>query len=177
MRAYIFAVLCLLPLIASAQIYKTTDEHGNVVYTDKPPASEGITTEQVELEPTNTAPPPPDIPSFIPAAPASDEGGPGYNVSITSPANETTIPMGPGNFSVGATLQPRLQPGHKLQLDIDGETRGEPQTSRSWALTNIFRGAHQLTVRVVDEAGATVATSPPVTVYVHRPSINFRNRN
>ena len=101
-------LLLALPLTLAAQIYKTTDEHGNIVYTDTPPAS-GTSTEKIKLNPTNTAPPPPDIYRPAPDDPEQPEQI-NYTADIVSPANETTIPMGPGNFSVTANVSPA--PGH-----------------------------------------------------------------
>ena len=57
-QSALLAAALLLAIPASAQIYKTTDEHGNVVFTDSPPPGEG---EQVELPQTNTTPPPPVV--------------------------------------------------------------------------------------------------------------------
>ena len=99
-----------------------------------------------------------------------------YKVAIAAPANETTIPMGPGNFAVSASVEPALEPGALLQLYIDGSPSGNPQSSGEWALTNIFRGAHDLTVAVVDDKGNQLAESGPVRVYVLRPSTNFKNK-
>ena len=56
---------------------------------------------------------------------------------------------------------------------MDGTPWGDPQTSNSWALTNVFRGAHDLTVAVTDTKGKKLANSDPVRVYVFRPSANF----
>tara|TARA_R110002110_G_scaffold205066_7_gene417179 strand:- start:324558 stop:325079 length:522 start_codon:yes stop_codon:yes gene_type:complete len=173
MSRTLFALL-LVPLLATAQIYKTTDEDGNVLFTDSPG---GATTEKIELPSTNTTAPPPAgvIPPPEPAP--SEEEARQYEVTITSPDNETTIPMGPGNFSVSAAVTPRLIEGAQLQLLMDGEAQGEPQASGNWDLTNVFRGAHDLTVAVVDGSGERVAQSDPVRVYVLRPSVNFKNRN
>ena len=88
---------------------------------------------------------------------------------ITSPTDETTIPNGPGNFSVSASVAPAMGPEHNLQLFMDGSPWGEAQRSARWSLTNVFRGEHQLTVAVVDGSGETIATSDPVRVYVFRP--------
>ena len=99
-----------------------------------------------------------------------------YSVAITSPDNETTIAMGPGNFSVSAAVEPALGEGGLLQLFIDGAPSGEPQAGGSWALTNVFRGAHDLSVAVVDSKGARLAESAAVRVYVLRPSVNSPNR-
>ena len=47
----IFSLLSLLiAFSASAQVYRTTDENGNVVFTDKPPHSN---SEQITINPTN----------------------------------------------------------------------------------------------------------------------------
>ncbi len=160
-------ILLLLPLAGFGQsIYRTTDEDGNVIFTDAPPAG----AEQVELPPTNTAPPPTPMPR--PVAPEKKAAPAAPSVAITSPANESTIAMGPGNFSVTASVKPNLGRGQMLQLSIDGKPWGEPQGGSSWALTNIFRGGHDLVVSLVDEDGETLATSEAIRVYVLRPSIN-----
>jgi hypothetical protein len=169
-------LLCALLLatsLAHSQIYRTTDKHGNVVFTDTPPA-DGAASEKVELKPTNTAPPPVAVPRPEPAAPEEEASTP-PQATITNPDNETTIAMGPGNFSVSASVQPALSGGQRLQLNMDGAPYGESQTNASWALTNVFRGAHDLTVSVLDEDGQVLTTSDPVRVYVLRPSVNFRN--
>ena len=174
MNRLLILALLLLPVTSGAQIYKTTDEQGNVSYSDAPPA--GASSEQVELPPVNTTPPPPDLPK-PPPKPAPEEAAvTDYKITITSPTNETTIPMGPGNFSVTASVSPALAPGRLLQLNLDGSPRGEPQPGSTWALTNVFRGAHDLTVAVVDSEGEQLASSEPVRVYVLRPSVNFKNR-
>lgn len=173
-RLLMFAAL-LLPLVAGAQtIYKTVDEHGNVTYSDTAPAGEQ--TETVKLPQLNTSEPPPVMERPV-AEPAADEPEAAqYTVNITSPGNETTIPMGPGNFSVSATVEPPLAGGAKLQLLVDGSASGEPQSNATWSLTNVFRGAHDLTVAVVDDEGERLAESGSVRVYVLRPSINYPNR-
>ena len=182
MRILLLATLLLLPQLGATQIYKTTDEQGNVSYSDTPP-TDGP-SEQVKLRETNSAPPPEmaePMPSSSSTAPdtapdtADTEEAP-YSVSVASPANETTIPMGPGNFSITAALEPALSQGALLQLYVDGSTSGNPQSSNSWTLTNVFRGAHDLKVMVVDRKGDQLAESGSVRVYVLRPSVNFKNR-
>lgn len=159
---------------AHSQIYRTTDEQGNVIFTDTPPA-DGSVREEVELQPINTTPAPTPMPRPTPASDSTEEAAETARAVITSPANETTIAMGPGNFSVSASVEPALQVGQSLQLNMDGSPHGEPQQSGGWDLTNVFRGAHDLTVSVLDNEGKVLTTSAPVRVYVLRPSVNFRN--
>jgi len=108
------------------------------------------------------------------AAPSEKAAKSTYTATITSPANETIIPNGPGNFSVSATVSPALQGDHRLQLLIDGTPVQEPQKGGSWSLTNVFRGEHSLVVSVIDETGAQVTASEPVIVFVFRPSTHKR---
>lgn len=176
MKGLILALL-FLPLAVQAQIYRTTDDEGNVVFTDTPPPT-GSTGEEVVLPPVNTTPPPQPLPRLQPVPSDEDEEeetpSVDYGVVITAPENETTIPIGPGNFSVSAVVNPSLGSEDRLLLMLDGEPRGEPQTQGSWNLTNVFRGAHDLTVVVVSGDGEQVAISEPVRVYVLRPSIHYR---
>jgi hypothetical protein len=175
MTRLLLLALLLTPLAGTAQIYRTTDEQGNVVFTDKPPA--GVSsTEPVELQQTNTTPPPPPRPAAATKPAKEEPNAAPYNVAIVIPADETSIPMGPGNFSVTANIDPTPRGNQVLQLYIDGIPWADPQQGLSWSLTNIFRGEHKLTVAVLDGEGKQLASSPPIRVFVHRPSVNFRNR-
>lgn len=156
---------------ALGQIYRTKDANGNVVFTDTPPP--GGAAEQVQLQRTNSAEPvavpPPASPE--PEQPARDMA-PVQVVKITSPANDETIPMGGGNFSVTARMEPPLEKGQSLQLSLDGEPTGKLQQSGFWDLSNVDRGTHTLTVTIVDSSGQVIASSAPVTVHVMRPGLS-----
>jgi hypothetical protein len=177
MSRLVMLVLLLSSLcVTAASIYRTTDEQGNVVFTDAPPADGGA-VEPVDIQRTNTTTPPPNLP------PASQTDGrkskpatAAYTVTITQPANETSIPMGPGNFTVSVKIYPPLKKYESLQLFMDGEPWGLAQANMIWDLTNVFRGQHDITVGVINTDGETLTMSPPVRIFVHRPSKNFRNR-
>ena len=175
MSRLLLLVLLLFPLGSLANaVYRTTDAQGNVVFTDTPPAN-ATPADRIEIRPTNTAPPPEILSRPAPAATPEEESAIGtYTVKITEPANETSFPMGPGNFSVRVEVNPELSKMERLQLFFDGTPRDEPQRAPTWDLTNVFRGQHDITVGVIDGAGKTIARSEPVRVFVHRPSSNFR---
>lgn len=160
---------------AADSIYRTTDAEGNVVFTDAPNAS-SRPAEQVEIQRTNTVEPPPTPLPVDSNASVEEETPQPYTVTITNPADQTSFPMGPGNFSVSVRVSPALQKYQGLQLFVDGEAWGSPQRDTLWDLTNVFRGQHDITVAVVNNAGETITVSDPVRVYVHRPSTNFKNR-
>ncbi len=154
---------------AQAQIYKSVDGQGRVTYSDTPPADSN--SEAVELQPTNTTPSTPVPTRSAPVAEATQPAASAPVVTITAPGDESTIPMGGGIFDVAASVTPALTAGQMLQLDIDGEPWGEPQDSGNWHLENVFRGAHDLTVTLLDATGEAVTQSESVRVYVLRPSI------
>ena len=109
MSRLVLLALLLTPLCVTADsVYRTTDEQGNVVFTDAPQA-DGGTVEPVDIQHTNTAQPPPRISSpHLADDSKSEPDVPAYTVAITQPANETSIPMGPGNFSVSVRVSPAL---------------------------------------------------------------------
>jgi len=174
-RALLITLMLLTANVSAQQIYRTTDAQGNVVFTDKPPAA-STSSEQVTLPETNTTPATAVRPRPQEAPKAQEPEGNAFAVSILIPANETTIPMGPGNFSVTVDVEPALGQGLSLQLYMDGIPWGDPQRANSWSLTNVFRGAHDITVAVVDTQLQSLGSSEPVRVYVMRPSINSPNR-
>ena len=166
------AAICLAPAhIALAQpVYKVTDADGNVTFTDTPPLSSDGTIEEHSVNAPNSAKP--IETTRAPAAPVEVEEPIRYDTRIVTPADNATIPMGPGNFTVQATLNPRLAPSETLQLLLDGDPVGAPQGIANWQLTNVYRGEHQLQVVRLDASGAQLDASPASTVYVMRPIVN-----
>ena len=96
---------------------------------------------------------------------------PASRIEITSPANESTIAMGPGNFTVSARAEPPLTGRETVVLFVDGQPLGAGQTTLSWFVEGAPRGPHDLVVQRIAGSGETVAISQPVRVYVLRPSI------
>ena len=178
-KAILVALTTLIMTPASygwGQIYKVIDGENGVVFTDKPSVmgnSSNQSVEEVELEETNTSAP---IQARPPAEPRSNSGTESQaaespTVSILSPANESTIAMGPGNFTVSASASPALSAGEKLVLLVDGVAQGEAQPSGSWFIQGALRGPHDLVVQRTTSRGKMIASSEPVRVYVLRPSI------
>jgi len=160
---------------AWSQIYKITDDEDGVVFTDKPDSMSGgnaKNVEKVDIGDINTAAPVEvrPAPSRSSRAEAEQEAD-DPTVTITSPVDETTIAMGPGNFAVSASATPPLTRGERLVLMVDGQPYGAAQSSSSWFVEGAMRGPHDLVVQRTTTRGTTIATSEPVRVYVLRPSI------
>ncbi len=179
MRTYPSLLIALLGLLLSlpslADIYKTVDKDGNVIYTDQAPVGDKK-TEKVTLKPSNSVPAveTPGIKlSPTTADTAADPSKPFKykTVRIVSPENDSAIEHGPGNFSVSATIRPELRNSDTVQLFIDGKPHGKPGKSTTWALKNVFRGTHMLQVKVLNASGKTLKKSKKSSVHVFRPSV------
>jgi hypothetical protein len=165
------AICLALTQITNAQpVYKVTDADGNITFTDTPRVSGESTVEEHAVTAPNSAKSNVTIRAAV--KPVEAEEPIRYDTRIVTPADNATIPMGPGNFSVQAALNPRLAPDETLQLLLDGEPVGAPQRTANWQLTNVYRGEHRLRVVRLTESGAQLDTSARSTVYVMRPTVN-----
>ena len=169
MRQSLVLVLLLFALPAVAQIYKYTDANGNTAYSNQPP--NGTQAETVDLPPLNSvqtvAPPP------APPAPAQNQNEPQQNAAAYQLLALTDVPNGDalrannGTFTVGVAIQPRLQPGHLLQLILDGKPYGQPTNVPRLQLVELDRGEHSLAVQVL-QGPDSVQQSQTVSLTVQR---------
>lgn len=185
----IFTVLGLLALVAvctplAAQVYKTVDENGNVVYTDQPP-QEGA--EPMQLRPLSIV----EAPDYQEAArPAAEEAAaePGEQTftlrelrrrfagfAIISPENEQSLWNPQGMITLAWQAPHPLEDGMQVQASMDGRQLGAT-TDRVIPITDLERGEHLLEAVLVDARGRTIATAEPVTIFIRQPSI-FINAN
>lgn len=164
------------PALAQSDIYKVTHPDGSISFTDQPPSgSDSFSVELLDNNRTNT------VPGVAPKPRASEAEGESEELAVTqltpksvgimSPIDQTTIPMGPGHFSVLAKVEPKLEPGEMLQLVMDDTPVDDPITDTTWDLKFVVRGEHSLLINRLDSAGNVIASSEPVVVYVLRPSI------
>ena len=178
MIARLTLLLCLLPAVAAAEIYRYVDEQGNVHYTDEPPARYEQQAEQVEVEPVQT------VNSRVPSAPppvrpsrSQDGSAPAglYDqVRIGQPANEQTIRDASHTLTVVVQSEPPLRTklGHGAVFYLDGQRVNDtPLSKTSLTLTDVYRGVHTISVDYVDASGAVIAQTTPVTVFMKPPRV------
>lgn len=158
--------------LASAAIYQTTDEHGNVVFSDAPSSG----SKPVDLPPLPTY----SAPKYRAPEPAGDASGEpgakGYSsLRIQQPEPDATIRDNTGAVPVAVAIEPKLNQaaGHRLQFLLDGQPVGDPGTQTSTTLSNVDRGTHQVQAAVFDASGNELKRSDSVRFYLHRQSVNF----
>ncbi|WP_303853828.1 DUF4124 domain-containing protein [Salinicola salarius] len=164
------ALLVALPALA-APVYRHVDANGNVVYSDEP--GQGS---RIDLKPITVVDPaevesrsrPAQSTTTSPSAVDYDR------FAITSPSNGETLPTGQGgNVQVQLAIEPELQPGDRVQLRVDGEVSQSPMHTSVFALSQLERGEHRIQAELLDTQGRVRLSTPAITLYVQRASVNL----
>ena len=177
MLAAVALAIGLSPAPVSAQeIYKTVDENGNVVYTDRKPSEDAEPVSLPELtvvDPVELGEPSATTSSSEPAD-ADLEGDVG--LSIVSPSQEQTIWNTAYILSVQVATDRELPSDTRLAYLVDGEERVATR-SLSTEIEEVYRGEHQLSVELRTNDGRTLASAGPVTFYMRQHSRLHPNPN
>lgn len=102
---------------------------------------------------------PPTRPAHLRSLPEKAEAKPLFRydmLRVLVPEPDATIRSSAGELIVSITSEPGLQRGHRYRLLLDGQPTAEPGPSPVFALSNIDRGSHNLSVEILDELGRTV---------------------
>ncbi|MEW6445744.1 MAG: DUF4124 domain-containing protein [Pseudomonadota bacterium] len=179
----LIVLLSALPLHA-AEVYRSVDEKGNVVFSDTP--IKGASKMTIEAAPATSV--------VVPSIPASsampggasggarDGGGPpiaGYqDFQIVQPAQGAALVSTMGDVDVSIAVQPELRAdlGHGITILLDGQPVLEHSVRLNIALNNVSRGEHTLDAFVTDSHGQTVAQAATVRFSLQRPSLFLPGR-
>jgi len=160
------------------QAYKWVDEDGIVHYSDRPhegaeriqlPGS-GRSTRSTYTPPARTR----STASTTQQAEPKQEKAFSYEtITIASPAAEETLWNIEGILNVTVNLQPGLAQGHRVRVYFDGT----PQMvdSLSFQILEVYRGAHNVQVEILDQTGKLMIRSLPNRFYVQQNTIARRN--
>lgn len=148
-------IACLIALPVTAEVFTYVDAQGNRVYTDQPGSGNAkrvplATSNRMSANPSGAAP--------VTAA-QKTEDKPLFHydmLRVLVPEPDATVRSNAGELIVSVTNEPGLQRGHRYRLLLDGQPTAEPGLSPVFALSNIDRGSHNLSVEILDEQGRTV---------------------
>jgi len=169
----------MLALVAAgavyAQAYRWVDADGVTHYSDRPqPGAERIELPKGPAQ-RSTVTRPARAAATQSTQTVTEEPDEGYeSLGIVSPAAEETLWNIEGTLSVTLSLQPALQPGHRVRVYFDGE----PQlvTGTSFEIQEVYRGVHNLQVEVIDQAGQLQIRSQTNRFYVQQNTVVTRAR-
>lgn len=154
-----------------AEIYRTTDTDGTVVYSDQPnPKSEMISLPSVNIAaPSNAR----NTSETTDSTNTTKKKIPYTQFKISTPKDQDTF-QNATEIPVSISMAPALQEGDTIQFYLDGKAVSEPITSTSYNIPKIKgteeiiqRGTHSLTANLLNEQGEVIKTTPAVTIYAH----------
>ena len=166
--AYLFLICFSLPSFGE-RVYRLPDERGVAVFSDRP----GAGAEVVTLGATLTYPAALDATDdktlskrLADEAPASAEHTP-YAINIKT---DSLMRSNAGNLLLRVDIHPELQEEHRAELLKDGQSLRSLVGAGPVQLTNLNRGTHAFSVRVLDPRGKVLAQSADVPVTLLRHS-------
>ncbi len=165
-----------------AEVYKTVDENGNVIYTDRPPGDGSAPMDLPELSVIEA---PVYQKTARQAALEGEKGGETEvtlkslrqkyrDFAITSPTNEESIWSPEQAIPVAWSVTNPLAAGMTVTLSVDGKEQ-VPTTQPIIPVADLERGEHTLTAELKDANNRRVATAQPVTFFIRQPNI-YTNR-
>ncbi|WP_419712448.1 DUF4124 domain-containing protein [Pseudomonas sp. NFX224] len=161
-------IACLFVLPASAEVFTYVDAQGNRVFTDQP----GIgNAKRVPLATGNRMTAPGTSAAIATKKTAKKPRFHYDMLRILVPEPDATVRSTAGEIIVSVTSEPGLQRGHRYRLLLDGQPTAEPGPSPVFALSNINRGTHQLSVEILDEHGRTVERTANQPFHMQRMSL------
>lgn len=156
---------------AVTQIYKVVQADGTVLFTDTPVSN----AESFELKgnTNNTA-----SALVVPSPPTSADKNKSqktvvnYTIAIVTPSHEQTFRDPQGRVTIQAQATP---PNKQLnyQLWLGGELT-QANKNGIFQLQGLDRGAHNYYISLTDNSGKTLASSEQQTLFMHKPSVLFR---
>jgi hypothetical protein len=170
MRALVFTLMCMAAALATAAtVYKWVDENGVTHYSDQPhPGAQKIQVQAAQTYKASSAQgraPAPPLPTKSPSS------TPSYTCSVNRPAAQEMF-QNTDVVPASVHVDPPLRPTDHLSVTLDGAAVATTVTPDSeFSLTSVFRGAHQLVVKIEDASGATICQSQGVPFYVRQASV------
>lgn len=170
-KKLLIALLLITPLLLApltAGVYKYTDENGNVVFTDAPPATQE--TEEIDL-PEIQSTTEFNAPRAIPRRSARKNGSSSENFTVSmTPANGEAIRANGGVVAVSASIDPTPKFALSAKFYLDGALVAT-SSSMSSSISNVERGEHTFMVEVMNSKSGVVVGTASSQVNVLRASI------
>ena len=162
-------IMLLLAGSAHADVYKSINAAGEVVYSDTP--TQGAEVMKLPELPTYTPPP---VAEPVAGSTEPADKSVYTDLVFVKPQDDATIRSNQGIINAELKLTPALRSrsNNRIQFYLDGEPHGEPGSSLRTTMGNVDRGEHILTASVVDASGEAIISSDPVIVHLHRQTIN-----
>ena len=168
-----------------AEVYRSVDAYGNVSYSDEP--SSGAETIEIDDAPVLSGGPVDyGVVNEVfeaesePELSGSEEelAVPSYQLKVVSPQSGEAIRVNSGNIEISVSVAPALDGEREdtLKLYLDGVLKVKGQTSTTFSLSQVDRGAHTVRIDLIDKSGK-VLSSASSAFQLHRYSVQHNKAN
>ncbi|HEU4620363.1 MAG TPA: DUF4124 domain-containing protein [Gammaproteobacteria bacterium] len=176
MRTCLIVLTLLAAGTASAvPVWKWVDASGQTHYTDVPvPGAQRIEVLGVDSVPAAAAR---STGTTQAAGSAARPAVPYQRFVVVSPAQQQTLWNIQAMLDVQVEVEPALEPGHHIDVFLDGQRINIGATSTQFTVPEVYRGVHTLQAVIADSNGQDVVRSLAVTFMVQQTSVlNPNNR-
>ena len=170
-KSLVFIVSVCIGISSHASTYKSTDDHGNVSYSDTP--SGNVEETKLPSSPTINLFPAPKQRStaFEKTAPTDKATNHAYTtLEIMQPQDNSSLRNNAGNLPITLQIEPALLDGDTVSIKIDGVEVIKARKS-TLSLNNINRGSHSLEASIINSHGKILKRSKTLTFHLHRQSV------
>lgn len=160
MRKLLILSCLLLSQPGLADVYRSVDKEGNIIYSDQPsPDAEKVRIDELQT----ISPPPPPPPTYTPPP---EKPGPAYSrLAIASPENDAALRADEGSVNVAVAVEPSLLGTDTLVVYLDGKEYASGKGT-SFVLSEVERGTHQLRAVVKGVDGKIKQSSASSTFHL-----------
>ena len=172
MNKWLIAVWLLGSAAQAVPVYRWVDENGQVNYSDRPGPGAVLIDVHTDAPSPDGEPasPPPQTQAVVPQPSATA----GYETfAVLEPAPRETLWGTGGQVGIAIGIFPDLQPGHRVELYLDGERAGLAGRATRFEIEAVPRGEHTVRAVVLDAADRELLRSAPVTFFVQQTSIHY----
>lgn len=155
-------IIGLMPGIVHADIFRSVQPDGTVVYSDQPSGD----AQAVDLPPLMITP----STQTQQLPPRNDEKDkkPQRRISISSPSDNQIVPNGLNPMTVTTQISPELGKNDRVRILLDNRLVAYGNQNR-YVLQQLPRGQHQLQAQWVDKEGKLLAQSESISLQVYWP--------
>ncbi|WP_456268519.1 DUF4124 domain-containing protein [Kushneria sp. AK178] len=143
-----------------AAVYRHTDAHGHVVWSDRPGGTRAEVRAPRVLSPAGASSERP----ITPSAPAAFT--PYQYVRLKPRSAPVSVERARRGIPLRLEIVPRLREGDRVQLRVDGKRHQSPLASRVLMAIGLEAGRHELIAEVLDRSGTVRQRSPVMTLEV-----------
>jgi len=166
----ILILILLLPILATAAIYKWIDEDGNMHYSgDSQEGSQKVKIPDIQSYKLRKMPKIKEAEKVKKKAEVKYE-----SIKITTPENDAVVRSNNGNVDVVVEVEPKLTKANLILILLDSKPAHKPQYGNKVTLIHLDRGSHLLQAQILDKKENVIMSSDVIAFHLQRFHVSLK---